>query len=246
VLQTRTWSGATSITLLQHTSMQHNAYIQLTEAAENIPAEVPGPRQRVTYLLDSLKTIEPKVLAGIAAIEQDELGKQINFEQSVTFLLPLCPMVDKNAKAKGLGAKFSSSEGKVVKGSGTVTKGKTGVELCWHESSKYRKIIKEQKDELAEWNKNNPKKNGTSTKKCKAGETNVRQTKARNELLTAMVKSQMAGLTAMSVKIALLTVGSPTDAVHSVGGTVSFNPQAMKESHKVLAEQARVALVQLQ
>ena len=79
VLQTRTWSGTTSITLLQHTSMQRKAYIQLTEAAENVPTEVPGPRQQVTYLLDSLKTVEPKVLAGMAAIEQDKLGKRNDF-----------------------------------------------------------------------------------------------------------------------------------------------------------------------
>ena len=85
VLQTRTWSGATTITLLQHTLMQRKAYMQLTEAAENVPAEVPGPRQLVTYCLDSLKTVEPKVLAGMAAIEQDELGKQRDFELSVIF-----------------------------------------------------------------------------------------------------------------------------------------------------------------
>ena len=49
----------------------------------------------------------------------------------------------------------------------------------------------------------------------------------------------------MFVKIASLTVGSPTEAVTYVGGTVSFNPQAMAESHEVLAEQARVASVRL-
>ena len=48
VLTTRTWSVTTFITLLQHTNMQCKAYIQLTEAAEQVPAEVPGPRQRVT------------------------------------------------------------------------------------------------------------------------------------------------------------------------------------------------------
>ena len=48
-----------------------------------------------------------------------------------------------------------------------------------------------------------------------------------------MVESQTAGLTAMSAKIALMTVGSPTDAVTFVGGTVSFNPKAMTESHEV-------------
>ena len=121
VLATRTWSGTTSITLLQHTSMQRKAFIQLTEAAEQVPDEVPGPRQRVTYLLDSMKTVEPKVLARMAAIEQDELVKQRDFELSVTFLLPSCPVVAKNVKAKGLGVNVSSSDGKPVAKASEVT-----------------------------------------------------------------------------------------------------------------------------
>jgi len=79
VLQASTWTGTMSITLLQHTSMHCKAFIQLTEASEHIPAEVPGPRQRVTYLLDLLKTLDPKILASMAAIEQDEADKRINF-----------------------------------------------------------------------------------------------------------------------------------------------------------------------
>ena len=114
VLQTRTWSGTTSITLLQHTSMQRKAYIQLTESAEQVPAEVPGPRQRVTYLLDSLKTVEPKGLAGMAAIEQDEFVKRSDFELYVTFLIPSCLFDAKNVKAKSLGATVSGSDGKPV------------------------------------------------------------------------------------------------------------------------------------
>jgi hypothetical protein len=55
--------------------MQRKAFIQLTEAAKNVPAKVPGPCQRVTYLLDSLKSTEPNVLAGMAAIEHDKVGK---------------------------------------------------------------------------------------------------------------------------------------------------------------------------
>jgi hypothetical protein len=62
VLQTRTWTGTTSITLLQHISGQRKANIQLIEAAEHAPADIPNDRQQVTYLLDSLKTEHPKVL----------------------------------------------------------------------------------------------------------------------------------------------------------------------------------------
>ena len=128
VLTTKTWSGTASITLLQHTNMQPKAYIQLTEAADQIPAELPGPRQQVTYLLDSMKTVDPKVLAGMAAIEQDELGKQRDFESSVFFLSPSCTVAAKNVKAKGLGANVSSSDGKPVPKASEVTKGSTGVE----------------------------------------------------------------------------------------------------------------------
>ena len=188
VLQMRTWSGTTSITLLHQTSMQLKAYIQLSEAAENVPDEVPGPSQRVTYLLDSLKTVEHTVLAGMAAIEQEKLGKQNDFELSVTFLLPSCPVVAKDVKAKGLGVTVSISDGKPVTKASEVTKCSTGVELRWHEPSKFKLLTKEQKVELAAWNKSNPKKDGT-TKKRKAGEKNSKQSKAWNELLNAMVGS---------------------------------------------------------
>jgi hypothetical protein len=248
VIATRTWTGTTSITLLQHTSMHRKAYIQLTDAAEHVPAEVPGPRQQVTYLLDSMKTLEPKVLAGMAAIEQDELVKQRDFELSVNFLLPSCPVVAKNVKAKGLGVNVSSSDVTVAKAGG-VTKGYTGVELCWHESNKFKLLTKEQKVELSAWNKSNPKKDGTQ-KKRKADGTNSKQSKAQNELLAAMVESQTAGLTALNAKIATMTVGPPqgpsSQISVGVGSTITSNPHVMSESHEVLAEQARVASVSLQ
>ena len=248
VLATRTWTGTTSITLLQHTSMHRKAYIQLTEAAEYVPAEVPGPRQRVTYLLDSMKTVEPKVLAGMAAIEQDELGKRRDFELSVTFLLPSCPVVAKNVKAKGLGVNVSSSDMTVAK-AGVVTKGSTGVELRWYEPNKFKLLTKEQKVELAAWNKSNPKKDGAQ-KKRKANGMSAKQSKARNDLIAAVVDSQTAGLTALNAKIATITVGSPQGpSGHvSTGSTITSNPHVMfnDESHEVLAERARVASVRLQ
>ena len=52
VLQGRTWSGTTSVTLLQHTAMQRKAFIQLSEAGEHVPTKLPGDCQRVSYLLD--------------------------------------------------------------------------------------------------------------------------------------------------------------------------------------------------
>ena len=75
---------------------------KLSEAGEHVPTELPNDRTHVSYLLDSLKMDNPKMLAGTAAIEQDELGKRVHFEKMVTFLLPFDPVVAKDAKAKGI------------------------------------------------------------------------------------------------------------------------------------------------
>ncbi len=70
VLQGRTWSGTTSVTLLQHMAMQRQAFIQLSEAGEHVPTKFPGDRQRVSYLLDSLKTDNPQILAGMLQLSK--------------------------------------------------------------------------------------------------------------------------------------------------------------------------------
>ena len=83
-------------------------------------------------------------------------------------------MVAKNVKDKGLGVNVSSSDGKPVAKASEVTKGSTGVELRWHEPSKFKLLTKEQKVELTAWNKSNPKKDSTQ-KKRKANEKNSKQ-----------------------------------------------------------------------
>ena len=63
-----------------------------------------------------------------------------------------------------------------------------------------------------------------------------------------MVQSQTSGLTDINAKIGSMTVG-PTmvpSSQNSVGSTITSNPHVMSESHEVLAERARVALVRLQ
>jgi hypothetical protein len=142
--------------------MQRKAFIQLSKAGEHVPTELPNDRTRVSYHLDSLKMDNPKMLAGTAAIEQDELGKRVHFEKTVIFLLPFDSVVAKNAKAKGLGVNvLGTAAEKPVIGA---TMGKTGVELRWHEPQKFSKLTKEQKFELSEWNKTQPKRDGG--KKC--------------------------------------------------------------------------------
>jgi hypothetical protein len=75
VLKNRQWSGTTSATLSQHMGLHRKAFITFSECAEHIPVEVPNNGARVTYLLDSFTTIDPSVLAAIAAVCQDDANK---------------------------------------------------------------------------------------------------------------------------------------------------------------------------
>jgi len=251
--------GTTSVTLLQHTSTQRKAFIQLSEAGEHVPIELPNNRTRVSYLLDLLKTDNPKMLAGTAAIEQDELGKCVHFENTVTFLLQFYPVVAKNAKAKGLGVNvLGAAVDKPVIGA---TVGKTGVELRWHEPQKFSKLTKEQKLELSEWNKSHPKRDGgkkrtsnraKSTDKWKKARV-ASMSKAHTELMEAMADSHSADMAVMNARIAgMATIPPAGVATGRVGAAVGFHPglhgpppSFIPESIDVMAERARVASVNL-
>ncbi len=100
VLKNRQWSGTTSATLSQHMGLHRKAYITLTEYDEHIPVEVPNGRARVTYLINSLKTKDPKVFAALAAVRQDDADKRINFENAFKYLAPTCPVPAKVNKEK--------------------------------------------------------------------------------------------------------------------------------------------------
>jgi hypothetical protein len=65
--------------------MHRHAWITLTECAEHIPVDVPNDRARVTYLMNSLKTVDPTVLAAIAAVCQDKADKCVNFGNTFNY-----------------------------------------------------------------------------------------------------------------------------------------------------------------
>jgi hypothetical protein len=84
-LYNKVWSGNTPTTLAQHMGMHCHAWITLTECAEHIPVDVPNDCARVTYLMDSLKTVDPTVLAAIAAVCQDKADKRVTFENTFNY-----------------------------------------------------------------------------------------------------------------------------------------------------------------
>ena len=161
MLKNRQWSGTSSITLQQHMGLHRKAFITLSECAEQILVDVPNEQARVTYLLDSITTTDPNVLAATAAVRQDEVNKRVNFESSFTFLAPTCPVTAKLAK-KGrvlFEANVSGTNGKPQGGLGgdreKPGKGASGVALCYHKFAEFKNLPKDQQDKLGEWNKAN-------------------------------------------------------------------------------------------
>ncbi len=178
ILKNRTWSGTTSVTLSQHMGLHRKAFITLTECAEHIPVEIPNDRAQVTYLLDSFKTIDPSVLAAMAAVCQDDADKCINFENVFTFLAPSCPVVAKAAKKGRVSfeANVSGTGGKPHQGGlggdrEKPGKGATGVALRYHKFDEYRNLSKEKQEELTEWNKANGGGKNHGKKKGKRSST---------------------------------------------------------------------------
>ena len=148
------WSGTINVRLLQHNTKHCNSYIDLTEASNHVPVEFPNEHSRVTYLMTSITCNDPYVLAALANISQDEDNKRRNFENTVDFLLPTCPVVKKsNIKNRRVThAEISTADGLIdatKSGKGT----KTGVNLRYHPKPEYDLLYPAKKKELDAWKK---------------------------------------------------------------------------------------------
>lgn len=264
VLKNRQWSGTTSITLQQHMGLHRKAFITLSECAEQIPVDVPNERARVTYLLDSIITTDPNVLAATAAVRQDEVDKRVNFESSFTFLAPTCPVTAKAVK-KGrvsFDANVSGTNAKPQGGLGgdreKPGKGTTGVALRYHKFAEFKNLPKDQQDELVEWNKANGRgkgekgggKGGKGGKRGSGGSPRNDPTKKLKSMISEMEARQtkmyeaMADVQTTSIAAIQATTASPSTTprgvtVGAATGTIGVTPP------EVMIERANVAMLKL-
>ena len=151
----------------------------MTECAEHIPVDVPNDRARVTYLMDSIETVDPQILAAIAAVRQDEADKRVNFEHTFAYIVPVCPVTSKASKKSGRASIEASvsvttgnkqqAKGGLGGGNDKPGTGSTGVALRYHRHKEFHALSKEQKDELVEWTK---AKGGKKAGDKKAASTN--------------------------------------------------------------------------
>ena len=192
ILHTRRWTGTNPTTLKQHCDIHRKAFVQLEQASEHVQIQLPSARTRVTYLLDSLDTKDPDVLAALAHIRALSGGMREDFEATVAYLLPQCPV----SKKRKSGTKRDHAEISGVNIPMKKGRGKTGVDLRWHAPEEYKSLSNAQKAELGKWRKENnikpPNKEGkgqgndsrpTSRKKRKA------QLKRDNKRIKGIVSS---------------------------------------------------------
>jgi hypothetical protein len=67
ILQSIKWLGTANMTLAQHMGKHRQAYITLTKCAEHILVDVPNEQSCVTYLMEPITSVNPTVLAALAA-----------------------------------------------------------------------------------------------------------------------------------------------------------------------------------
>ncbi len=266
ILKNRTWLGTTLVTLSQHMGLHCKAYITLTECAEHIPFEIPNDWARVTYLLDSFKTIDLSVLAAMSAVRQDDADKRINFKNAFTFLAPSCPVLAKATKKGRVSfeANVSGAAGGKPHQGGLggdpekPGKGTTGVTLCYHKFKEFKNLSKEQQDELTKWNRANGGKN-QDRKKGKRSSTPGSPQRNKSDNTTKKVKSvisemearqnklfeAMADVQTTSVAAFQAAAASPAPSPHAAGvGAVVGSAGTV--APEVMIEHANVACSSLQ
>ena len=126
-MQNTKWNGNMSIKFTAHSSKQRQSYIEMTEAAAHVAVECLNKRSRVTYFLNSIECKDPALLAAVAAIKQDKVGKRVHFENAVAFIIPCFPVTMKQVKKMHFAAQVVATNGlNTTLKSGI---GKTGAEL---------------------------------------------------------------------------------------------------------------------
>ena len=84
----KTWTGQTRQTLVAHIDRHRQAYVALIEAADHVSHQIPSESTRVSYFMNSIDSKYAEVLAGLAAIRQDDTEMRGNFESAAIFLSP--------------------------------------------------------------------------------------------------------------------------------------------------------------
>jgi hypothetical protein len=179
LLHTRLWKGQSNFTLERFIAQHRNAFVSMQAAAEHVTYQLPNEHSRVGYLLDAIQCSDAGLQAAMASVKTDQAanGLRNNFEATATHLLPYDPVQKKrvdHAGGKRNSADISDATGEEVNVSAFGAKkgiGTSGVHLRYHSITEYKKLSREEKEELREWRKNNGKGKGKDGQKKPRSDT---------------------------------------------------------------------------
>jgi len=164
-LMTFKWNGKT-YSLKKYTGLHRSAYSALRDARQHVDFQLPNQQSRVTYLLDNIINNDPDLRAALASIRANMNNMRENFEDAVTFLLPLCPYAKHRLANRNNTVEISD---KTLRGR---NQSKTGVEFRWYTKEEYSKLTPDQRSELWEWQ--NSKEGKAKIKSNRKNLTNTR------------------------------------------------------------------------
>ena len=142
LLQNINWNGR-AYALESHVSNHRQAHDDLLECSAHIQCAVPGPEQKVEYLIDSIACTDSTLQAAIGLIRANTNNMREDFEAAASSLIEVDPY-RRTSRGSGRNADVSSIDFKAGRGS-------SGVDLRWHPKDEYFKLSQEQKNELASW-----------------------------------------------------------------------------------------------
>ena len=228
------WNGR-NYSLEKFTGLHRSSFIQLQEAAAHVHFQLPTEHTRVGYLIDNIENSDPDLRAAIASVRINTNGMRDNFERTVAFLLS----VDLYSKSRSRNREKnpSISDVKLLKGK---QQSKTGVDFRWHTPSEYRKLNKEQRAELYEWQNTKEGKEAISKQRGDDGKDSKQESKkkmrAKINSLEAKLKqaNEEPTLEELQACIAAASPAPKKDCAESEKKEVTFDVAAAMAVKRIL------------
>ena len=144
------WSSANANkTLTLHIASLRQTMVDLKNSCKHTDRSPPSVREQVLWMISSINTSDPLLIAHIAQINGDPAGMGMNFELAATHLMLADPVeraTVRSSKRKRNGITVSALSGR----------GESGVDFRWHNKNEFKALTSDQKDELSAWRNTPP------------------------------------------------------------------------------------------
>ena len=139
------WSSANGVkTLTLHIGAYRQRVVDLKKCCKHTGRSPPTVREQVLWMIGSIDTTDPLLIAHIAQINGDPLGMGMDFKRAATHLMLADPVARSAVKSK----RKRSGNPSILALAG---RGETGVDFRWHNRNEFKALSSNQKDELSAW-----------------------------------------------------------------------------------------------